>query len=407
MREETLSMLRSHSNRSRAKLSSMMNLPIEHAAQGSEIIDTQGQTYLDCGGFGVFILGHRHPEVVESVVQQLNILPMSSRTLVNNTLAIASKKLADFCPETLDYTFFTNSGTESTELALKLARANGCNKVVAITGSYHGKTLGALSVTHRSAFRAPFEPLFDEVTFVARDDMTALSACFENDSDRVAVIIEPVQGEGGVYALSSEFVQLAKALCVAHDGLLIADEIQSGLARTGFDWAIEAHQVTPDMMLVGKGLSGGVVPCAALVATAATFEPLNKDFMLHSSTFGGSPIALAAAITTLDILKRDNIANKARTIGLKLVAALSPHATKAGVRVRGSGVLIGLDAQNPARAGQLTLALLQHKVITSHSLSNANTVRLTPSALLTEVQINQIITACIAAFSSLPAKDLP
>ncbi|TMP44751.1 aspartate aminotransferase family protein [Pseudoalteromonas citrea] len=405
MKEETLKALKSHSNRSKARLSSMMNLPIEHCAQGCEIVDTQGKTYLDCGGFGVFILGHRHPEVIHSVTEQLNMLPMSSRTLVNDTLAIASQKLADFSPASLEYTFFTNSGAESTELALKLARANGCNKIIALTGSYHGKTLGALSVTHRAAFRAPFEPLFDDVIFIERDDMTALSSCFENSQDTYAVILEPVQGEGGVYPLSVEFVRLVSELCKENNGLFIADEIQSGLARTGYDWAIEAYQVTPDIMLVGKGLSGGVIPCAAVVATEAAFEPLNKDFMLHSSTFGGSPIALAAAIKTLEILARDNISAKAKVIGDAIIEKLTPLAEPAGIVVRGKGLLIGLDAQTPARAGQLTLSLLQHNIITSHSLSNATTVRLTPSALLSLSQIEQLTTACAAAFSSLTAME--
>ena len=406
MREEVLSTLRQHSNRSKARLSNMMNLPIEHSASGCEITDENGEVYLDCGGFGVFILGHCHPEVVQDVQAQIHTLPMSSRSLVNSTLAVASKKLADFCPKSLEYTFFTNSGAESTELALKLARANGCKHIVAIKGSYHGKTLGALSVTHRDAFRSPFEPLFEGVSFIEKDDIQALTASFKQNESKVAVIMEPIQSEGGVYPLSKDFIHAARQLCDSYHGLLIVDEIQSGLARVGTNWAIEAYDVTPDIMLVGKGLSGGVVPCAAVVATEAAFSPLNKDFMLHSSTFGGSPIALVAAIKTLEILTRDNVANKAASIGQQIIERLAPLAAEAGVVVRGQGLLIGLDAQTPARAGQLTLTLLQHKVITSHSLSNASTVRLTPSVQLTQSHIDQLIMACTAAFSSLKTMEL-
>ncbi|WP_081216335.1 aspartate aminotransferase family protein [Pseudoalteromonas luteoviolacea] len=399
MREETLELLKAHSNRSKARLSSMMSLPIEQSAHCAEIIDENGKTYLDFGGFGVFILGHKHPQVVAAVKSQIDIMPMSSRTLVSPNLASASKKLVDICPEPIQYAFFTNSGAESTELGLKLARANGCKHIIAVTGSYHGKSLGALSVTHRDEFRTPFAPLFDNVEFVERDNVAALKAAFAKHKEPVAFIAEPVQGEGGVYALSYEFLHTAKQLCEQSKGLFICDEIQSGLARTGSMWAIDKHNIVPDVMLVGKGLSGGVVPCAAVVATEAAFAPLNKDFMLHSSTFGGSPIALAAAEATIDVLLKDQIAERASKIGqnivtkLKSIAAAHNHSASQGIIVRGEGLLIGIDVGSPARAGQLTLSLLHHNILTSHSLSNASTVRLTPCAFLTDEQLTQLYTA--------------
>nr|WP_239033100.1 aminotransferase class III-fold pyridoxal phosphate-dependent enzyme [Pseudoalteromonas luteoviolacea] len=376
-----------------------MSLPIEQSAHCAEIVDEKGKTYLDFGGFGVFILGHKHPQVVAAVKSQIDIMPMSSRTLVSPNLASASKKLVDICPEPIQYAFFTNSGAESTELGLKLARANGCKHIIAVTGSYHGKSLGALSVTHRDEFRTPFAPLFDNVEFVERDNVAALKAAFAKHKEPVAFITEPVQGEGGVYALSYEFLHTAKQLCEQSKGLFICDEIQSGLARTGSMWAIDKHNIVPDVMLVGKGLSGGVVPCAAVVATEAAFAPLNKDFMLHSSTFGGSPIALAAAEATIDVLLKDQIAERASKIGqnivtkLKSIAAVHNNSASQEIIVRGEGLLIGIDVGSPARAGQLTLSLLHHNILTSHSLSNASTVRLTPCAFLTDEQLAQLYTA--------------
>lgn len=407
MRSETLEILKAHSNRSKARLSSLMNLPIETSAKGAEIIDENGQAYLDCGGFGVFILGHRHPQVVSAVKAQIDCMPMSSRTLVNPVLASASKKLVDICPDSLEYAFFTNSGAESTELALKLARANGCEHVIAVTGSYHGKSLGALSVTHRDEFRAPFMPLFNNVRFVERDNVSALEAAFENCTGKVAFIAEPVQGEGGVYALSYEFMHKAKALCVQSQGLFICDEIQSGLARTGSMWAIDKFDITPDVMLVGKGLSGGVVPCAAVVATEAAFAPLNQDFMLHSSTFGGSPIALAAAEATIDVLVNEQVTDRVKALGKKIAARLTQIAEKYNtthpqkVTIRAQGLLIGIDVQTPSRAGQLTLSLLSQHVLTSHSLSNASTVRLTPCAFLSDQQLTHLYDAFAVALEKI------
>ncbi|MDK1287728.1 aspartate aminotransferase family protein [Pseudoalteromonas umbrosa] len=399
MREETLELLKAHSNRSKARLSSMMSLPIEQSAHCAEIVDENGKTYLDFGGFGVFILGHKHPQVVAAVKSQIDIMPMSSRTLVSPNLASASKKLVDICPDPIQYAFFTNSGAESTELGLKLARANGCKHIIAVTGSYHGKSLGALSVTHRDEFRTPFAPLFDNVEFVERDNVVALKAAFAKHKDPVAFIAEPVQGEGGVYALSYEFLHTAKQLCEQSKGLFICDEIQSGLARTGSMWAIDKHNIVPDVMLVGKGLSGGVVPCAAVVATESAFAPLNKDFMLHSSTFGGSPIALAAAEATIDVLLKEQVAERVSKIGqnivskLKSIAAAHNNSASQQIIVRGEGLLIGIDVGTPARAGQLTLSLLHHNILTSHSLSNASTVRLTPCAFLADEQLTQLYTA--------------
>jgi putrescine aminotransferase len=403
---EIISALKQHSNISKARLASLMQLPIETSAIGCEIFDQNNTPFLDCGGYGVFILGHRHNEVVSAVKAQLDKICLSSRTLVSPELAETSKCLADFSPEGLDYCFFTNSGTESTELAIKLARANGIKRLIALTGSYHGKTLGALSVTHREAFRQPFEPLNSDVEFININDITALETAFRKSELPTGMILEPIQGEGGVQVINSAFIKRAKQLCEQHNGLLIVDEIQSGMARTGVNWAIERSGVLPDIMLVGKGLSGGVIPCAAVVATAKAFAPLNKDFMLHSSTFGGSPVALAAAKATIEILQRDNIAQRAEQLGKTIIDHLTPLASAVGIKVRGEGLLIGIDAGTPERAGMLTLKLLEHKVITSHSLSQSHTVRLTPSALLETHHLEWLFNACTQAFNSLSSLNL-
>ena len=388
-----------YSNVSRARFARILHLPIEHKAEGCIIYDQEGNKYLDCGGYGVFILGHRHPAVVCKVAEQLNALPMSSRILLNETLSQASEKLIKFCPDSLQYAFFTNSGAESVELGLKLARANGCQKIIAITGGYHGKTLGALSVTSRDVFRKPFMPLMDDVIFVERNNIKALKERF--CSRKTAVILETIQGEGGVYSLDQEFVTAAKELCDKCRGLLIVDEIQTGLARTGYNWDIERYGVKPDVLLIGKGLSGGVIPCAALAATTEAFAPLNNDFILHSSTFGGSPVALAAATSTLDVLQDEAIYRKSRSLGEAIISTLREMASQYDIDIRGRGLLIGIDAKSPKKAGQLLINLLKAKLLANFTLGNTGTVRLTPSALMSSREVEWIYEACEFAFKRL------
>ncbi len=388
-----------YSNVSRARFARLLHLPIEHKAEGCMIYDQEDNEYLDCGGYGVFILGHRHPAVVGKVVEQLNSLPMSSRTLLNELLSQASEKLIKFCPDPLQYAFFTNSGAESVELGLKLARANGCQKVIAIKGGYHGKTLGALSVTSRDVFRQPFMPLMDDVVFVERNNIKALKESF--GLRKTAVILETIQGEGGVYSLDREFLVVAKALCEQDRGLLIIDEIQTGLARTGYNWDIEHYGITPDILLIGKGLSGGVIPCAALAATTEAFAPLNDDFILHSSTFGGSPVALAAAVSTLDVLQREAIYRKSRSLGETIIAILRGMASQYDIDIRGRGLLIGIDAKSPKKAGQLLINFFKAKLLVNFTLGNTGTVRLTPSALMSSKEVEWIYEACEFAFKRL------
>ncbi|WP_318480119.1 aspartate aminotransferase family protein [Photobacterium leiognathi] len=401
MRTRALEQLYTYHNRSKARLSRIMNLPMEVRAEGCEIIDEQENRYLDCGGFGVFILGHRHPKVVESVRAQLDLMPMSSRLLVNGPLAEASQALIESCPDNLRYCFFTNSGAESTELALKLVRANGCKKVIALSNSYHGKTLGALSVTYRAEFRQPFGPLLFDVEFVPREDITALEHACTHQEGRCAIIAEVVQGEGGVFPLSMTFIQAIERMRERYGCVVIYDEIQSGLGRTGELWALDKYNSQPDIMLIGKALSGGVVPCAAIAATESLFCPLNNDFMLHSSTFGGSQISLAAATATLKVISDENIVLKARQLGREIKTTFTELVQGRDIQIRGEGLLIGVDTGCPAKAGRLALNLLKQRVITSNTLSNANTLRFSPSALLEERHLDHLFDAFSSAINKL------
>ncbi|MDP9072690.1 MAG: aminotransferase class III-fold pyridoxal phosphate-dependent enzyme, partial [Actinomycetota bacterium] len=235
-----------------ASLCRLIAAPVELRSAGTKLYGADGDTYLDCGGFGVFLLGHCHPAVVAAVQHQVATHPLASRLFLNAELAEASAALAGVAPAGLDYVFLTNSGAEAVEVGLKLARLAGKTRVIAMHGGFHGKTMGALSVTGRPAYRDPFAPLLPGVEFVAFGDSDALDAALAVDGHRAAVILEPVQAEGGVRLPPPGYLRHVADRCQAVGAMLILDEIQTGLGRLGTWWGADAEAITPDVLLVGK-----------------------------------------------------------------------------------------------------------------------------------------------------------
>jgi len=374
-----------HVNTSLARLSRLIGSPVEVRSAGTKVYAENGEAYLDCGGFGVFLLGHRHPVVVGAVRNALDSQPLSTRLFLNPQLAEAASLLSGVAPAGLDYVFFTNSGAEATEVGLKLARMSGRKRVVAMHGGFHGKTLGALSVTGRAQYRDPFAPMLPGVEFVPFGDLAALRAAVGDDGRRTAVLLEPVQAEGGVILPPPGYVRAVREYCTAVGACLILDEIQSGLGRLGSWWGADIAGISPDILLVGKILGGGVMPVGAVVATAEMFGPLNDDPLLHSSTFAGSPIATAAATATIRVLGEEAIIERSRLLGPQ-VLELAHHAVRrcAGLvnEVRGQGLLIGIDFVSGEAATEFMIGLLDQHVIPSYSLNSTNVLRLTPPALL-------------------------
>jgi putrescine aminotransferase len=404
-RRAILDRYRRHVNSGLAKLAELMDLPIEARSAGSQIVDLEGHAYLDCGGYGVFILGHRHPAVIEAARAQLERHPLSSRVLLNAELAGAAERLASVTPPGLDYVCFTNSGAEAVEAGLKIARLNGRTRFIATDGGFHGKTLGALSVTGRPRYRTPFQDLLLEVAFVPFGDPDALERRLRLDGERAAVILEPVQGEGGVVVPPDGYLSDLRRLCDRYGAFLILDEIQTGLGRLGWWWGADREGVAPDVMLVGKGLSGGAVPVGAAVATAAAFAPLNRDPLLHASTFAGNPLAMAAAQAAIGAIEGEGIVDRARTLGADLLGALR-RILGAGcpecVRdVRGLGLLIGIEFETEDLGGEFILELLRHRVVVSTSLNAGRVVRLTPPAILTTAERRWLLDAVEAAAQAL------
>ncbi len=405
-REELIELMRRHVNSGQARLAALMGLPVEASSRGAWVTDSQGRRYLDAGGYGVFLLGHGHPAVIDAVSRQLHAHALSTRLLVNAVQARAAAALVEHCPQPLQYVFFGNSGTEATEAALKLARLNDCEHIVSTVGGYHGKTLGALAVTGNPKYRSPFSMWLGDTTFVPFGNAAAVADVLERLPGRSCVIVEPVQAEAGVVQPPSGYLRGLREACDREGALLIFDEIQCGLGRTGTWWAADREGVVPDIMLVGKGLSGGCIPVGAMVARAEVYAPFNRNPLLHSSTFGGNPLAMAAVIATLAAMNAERLVQRSARIGETLLAALQagiaagPSAWAGRVTVRGAGLLLGLEFADAADAAAFVMALLERRVIVSHSLNDHRVVRLTPPAVLDDAETELLISSCLSALES-------
>lgn len=386
-----------HINPYLAKLMAFAGFGVETKGEGCYIYDHEGRRYLDClGGYGTFSLGHRHPKVVEAVRKQLDEIALSGKAFFSKPAADLAEKIAEVAPGGLEYTFFSNSGTEAVEAALKFAKGmTGREKIVSTEGSYHGKTLGALAVTGREKYRAKFTPLMPGAVFVPFGD--AESAVAAIDAATAAFIVEPVQGEGGINVPPAGYLRAIREACDKHGALLIADEVQSGLGRTGKMFAVEHDGVVPDLMTLAKALGGGVMPIGATVGTQAVFEAIYSTNPLHhTSTFGGNPLACAAGLAGLNVLIEEGLVQRSAEMGLVLkqgfqeIADRHPDMVK---EVRGIGLMVGVEMQED-EVGELIVAqLLKRGVCVAYALNNPRVLRFEPPFIITEEQIQDALTA--------------
>ncbi|MFD4522987.1 aspartate aminotransferase family protein [Streptomyces sp. NPDC058470] len=375
----------------RARLAEVLGGQMEVESSGAWITTSQGEKYLNVGGYGVFITGARHPTVVREVERQLRSHPIGTRIFLEPVAARAAELLTSVTPPGLERVHFSGSGTEAVEAAIKIARLNGRRRLVSMTGGYHGKTLGALSVTARSTFQAPFRPLLPDVTHVPFGDVDALAATLRQHPGEACVIVEPVQGEGGVVIPPPGYLRAVRAVCSEYGALLVVDEVQTGLGRLGAWWGCDAEGVSPDILLSGKALGGAVMPVAATIATSEVFTVLDRDPILHTSTFSAAPIAMAAVCGAMLAIQEDDLIERAAALGARLtpeleriVAAHLPHHP---YEVRGAGLLIGIEFADPAMAADLFMALVTHNVVANLSLNSDHVVRLTPPATMTESDV--------------------
>ncbi|MEV2211853.1 aminotransferase class III-fold pyridoxal phosphate-dependent enzyme [Streptomyces sp. NPDC050997] len=390
-----------HIGSGRAVMGRVMGGMAEVRSEGPWIHTDDGRRLLDFGGYGVFILGHRHPAVVEAVHRQIDTHPLASRVFLEPVAARAAQALAAHTPPGLDYVHFVNSGAEATEAALKLARAHGRDAVITTRGGFHGKTLGALSVTANATYQTPFQPLLPDITQVFYGDPAQLRQALAARRDRACVILEPVQGEGGVRIPEHGYLREVAALCKEFGALLIVDEIQTGMGRLGTWWGVNAEDVRPDVLLVGKGLSGGVVPIAAMVATEQAYAPFGRDPYLHTSTFGASPIACAAALATVETMEREDTVARAATLGARILAGVrgvcAPYQEVLVHEVRGRGLLIGIEFGEEWAVGEMLLELIARDVLVNHSLNATRVLRLTPPAVVSDEALDLFFTTLAEA----------
>jgi putrescine aminotransferase len=399
-----LDLYRRHLSNGRARLAAMTGAQQEVASHGAHVWDSTGRQYLDCGGYGVFLVGHTHPAVVEAVVAQVRTHPMATRLLLEPTMAYAAEALAAVAPAGLDRVHFVNSGAEAVEAAIKLARMNGKPRLVSMTGGYHGKTMGALTLTARDLYQEPFRPLLPDAVHVPFGDVDALTSVL---TTQCCVVVEPVQAEGGVLIPPAGYLAEVERLCRSAGAFLVLDEVQTGLGRLGSWWGADRDGVCPDVLLVGKGLSGGVVPVAAMVASETAYAPFNRDPFIHTSTFGGSPIAMAAARAAIETITRECLVERAAALGDVLLAGLrgivARRCPSLVVDVRGAGLLIVVEARDEHVAGALVLELIDRGVLVNHSLNAHRVVRLTPPAVLTQADVDWLLTAFEDASTALAA----
>lgn len=399
---------RRHLSKGRAMFGEVTGGLDEVMSAGAWVFSSDGRRLLDCGGYGVFLHGHRHPVVLAAVIRQLERHPLATRVLLEPVQALAARTLAEACPGRLEHVHFVNSGAEATEAALKLARISGRRRVVSTGGAFHGKTLGALSVTSNPVYRDPFAPLLPGIEHVPFGDAAALEQAVTAAGEPVCVIIEPVQGEAGVVLPPAGYLAEVQRICRASDAMLIVDEVQTGLGRLGTWWGVDAERVEPDIMLVGKGLSGGIIPVAAVVATPEAYRPFDRDPFLHSSTFAGSPVAAAAATAAVQVLRDEGLVERAQDIGDRLRPAIQDIVTAAladrVIEVRGRGLLIGIEFDDPAPVGELLLQLLDAGVVVNSSLNNNTVLRFTPPAVLTAGDEDALLGALSVAVRATAAR---
>ena len=405
--QETLDKYTRYVNAGLAKLYRFANvMTVEWEARGAIIHDLHGKEYIDCsGGPAIFNVGHRHPKVIAAVKEQLDRMPMSVRAMPRKPEADLAELLAQITPGELQYTFFANSGTEANEGALKLARlATGRTEFVAAEGAFHGKTMGALSASGREKYKAPFQPLVPGFTHVSFGDLEAMARAV---TDRTAaVILEPIQGENGVIVPPDGYLWGVRKICDQRGALLILDEVQTGLGRTGRMFACEHWGVVPDILTMAKALGGGVMPIGAFTGRPALWKALETNPYLHSSTFGGNPLACAAGIATIRVIQDERLIERAADLGTYLMerlAALARRHPAMVKQVRGKGLLVGVEFTDPDIVLLVTAEALQRGVIVFYSLNNPSTFRLAPPLVITRPQLDRAVEALEEAVAATEA----
>ncbi len=351
--------------------------------EGARVWDADGREYIDCiGGHGVANVGHSHPTVVEAMAEQARRLMICPNGFYNEQRARLLAELVRIAPSGLERAFLCNSGAEAVEAALKIARlVTGRSKVIAAMRGFHGRTFGALSATWRREYRGPFAPLVPGFEFVPYNRLEAMERTL--DKETAAVILEVVQGEGGVIPGDGGYLRGVQAMCRERGALFIVDEVQTGFGRTGRMFASEHHGLQPDLMCVAKGIAGGLPMGAVLIGTR--IGPLPKR--VHGSTFGGNPVSCAAALATIHVLEAEELPKRAVERGEQLLQGLLAIPSSKVREVRGMGLMVGMELKEKAAP---YLAALAERGILALS-AGAAVLRFLPPLVIGPADVDTVV----------------
>ena len=353
---------------------------------GAHVWDTDGKEYIDCmGGYGVALVGHRNERVVNAIKTQIEKIITVHSSLYNKTREEFLENLINVAPKNLTQVHLNNSGAEAVEAAIKFARKfTGKKGMIAMNGSYHGKSMGALSLTFNPKYRKIFQPLVEKVSFSRFGDIDSLRSTIDDETG--FVILEPIQGESGINVAPDGFLQDVRKLCDEKGILLIFDEIQSGFGRTGRMWASEHWNTSPDIMCLAKGIAGGV-PMGATLVRPDILACMSKGE--HSSTFGGNPLSCAAGIGAIEALTKDGLIENADKMGKKFFEGLKQLKEKHKIirEIRGKGLMIGIELKFEVK--DILMDGINNGVLLLYS--GRNIIRLLPPLVITEQDISKVL----------------
>ena len=364
--------------------------------QGASLFDVDGNEYLDCeSGHGVANLGHAHPKIAEALYKQASTLITLFESFPNDQRAALMEKICALVPG-LDRVFFCNSGTEAVEAAFKFSRiSTGRKNIVAAMRAFHGRTYGSLSATFNKKYRDGFEPLIPGFCHVAYNNIEALDQAVNEET--AAVILEVVQGEGGVYPATAEYIEAARRICDERGVLLIVDEIQTGFGRTGKLFAIQHYSITPDLLTCAKSLAGGLPMGALLIGRNVK----NLTPGVHGSTFGGNPLACAAALAALNVIEDEDLPGQAAAKGKYLMEKLQELNSPNIREVRGLGLMIGIEMKQ--KVAPYLKALQERRIIALNA--GMTVIRLLPPLVISYEQIDHVVDVLAEVIASEPADE--
>ena len=396
---------------------------IEWEDEGDVFRDLHGTEFIDClGGFGIFACGHGNPEIKKTVMAQLDRYSLHSQELVDPLRGYLAHLLGLITPGDLQYCFFTNGGAEAVEMALKLARlATGGRWYISTVGAFHGKSMGAISMGGKGAYREDYAPMIQQVQHVEYGNAEAMEAAIKNlqaVGEKVAgVIIEPIQGEAGVIIPPEGYLTKVREICDKYGVAMICDEIQTGMGRTGTMFRCEVENVVPDIMTYGKAFGGGIMPITGIIARPWTYEKsgvgtgqegkmFENPWILGSPTFGGNPLACSAAISTIKFMLENDIPTVCKEKGDYIMAGLEKLKEKYPTvlkEYRGAGLLIAMEFPEAEVGYEVVKGLFDRQVMTAGTLVNAKTVRIEPPAVLKYETIDEVLAKLDAALADAKA----